>query len=219
MDTISITIGIILMDKTTTCKRMYKEFTRVFNKIRKNDKYIINDFYIRYDEPNIIEFIKSHQCDSIIISGSEERICNKNSPDLPLSVLKMGLPILALCYGYEWIVTKLGGKVATFKDAQKHSYRKFIEFKVPFKLSKKSYAFCHHEYISTLPYSEGWQEIYRNEDEIWIAVHSKKNWLCLQFHPEVSILSGEAFYTAWINWLKDSAILKIHRFKDSKNDL
>jgi GMP synthase-like glutamine amidotransferase len=205
-----ISICIIMMDATPDCKRMHKEFTSVFNKIRKNGTYNVIDHYIRYDEPNIVRFIKINACEAIILSGSEARIIYENTPNLPIGILKTGLPILALCYGYEWIVKKLGGKVATFKDGQKHSYRKYIEFNTPFILSRKPYAFCHHEYISALPKNSEWEEIHKNGDQIWIAQNKKNNWLCLQFHPEASLKSGEAFYTAWIKWFKENSSLKIN---------
>lgn len=198
------------MDKSSDCIRMKNEFTRLFKKIRTNDngngndKQIIIDNYIRYDEPNIVGFIKKNNCNAIILSGSEARITKIHAPDIPINIFKLGLPILGLCYGYELMMKKFGGKVATFKDDKKHSYRKFITMTEPFQVPKKLYAFCHHEYISALPPQKEWIKSISNDDQIWAAYNNDKKWLCLQFHPEVSIKSGVIFYEAWINWLKDS---------------
>jgi len=188
----------IIMMADDDYNRIHGEFTKVFEKLQD-----VTIFYIHHSESNILRRIKSHNTDAIILSGSEKNILSKSGPTLPIGILKLGLPILALCYGYEWIVKKLGGKVATFEDGNKHSYSKYLQLTKPFSVPKKRYAFCHHQYISALPSSGQWEELHRNGDEIWIAQNSAHKWLCLQFHPEVYPSSAIAFYSRWITWLKE----------------
>jgi len=168
-----------------------------------------------YNDINLIQSIKklkkNFKYNAIILSGSTKRVLEAGAPDLPIEILKLKLPILALCYGYEWIVKVLGGKIATFEDGNEHKYNKFIEFNKPFNLSKQKYFFYHYDYIKELPFTNkikgivnDWEPLYTHDDQIWIAQNKHMKILGLQFHPESHRKSGIAFYSAWINWLKEN---------------
>jgi len=201
-----IRICILMMDVGEYCERMRDQFVRVFKKIRSDDGGVIVQF-IRYDEKNILKKIRAAKCDAIILSGSNQRIFASDAPDLPRGILRMGLPILGLCYGYEWMVHTLGGKVATFTDGKNHTYRKYITIGSPFviKVPKKQYKFLHHEYVSELP--KGWESVYKTDGhdagQIWIGQHKEREFYGLQFHPEVFPSSAIAFYSRWVAWLKE----------------
>ena len=59
----------------------------------------------------------------IIITGSSYRINDPTSPKIPDFILKLKVPILAICYGFECIAKKIG----TFPDNKLHYYNKMIE--------------------------------------------------------------------------------------------
>ena len=207
MDLNEIRICILMMDVGEYCQRMTDQFVRVFKKIKG-----VNVHFIRYDEEHIMKKIRAAKCDAIIISGSNQRIFASDAPELPRGILWMGLPILGLCYGYEWMVHKLGGKVATFTDGKEYEYRKYITIRRPFviEVPKKQYKFLHHDYISELP--KGWEVVCRATaqdntqsptPQIWIGQHKERDFYGMQFHPEVFPSSAIAFYSRWVAWLKE----------------
>src|SRR3989344_4625084 len=47
----------------------------------------------------------------IILSGGPQSVYDKESPQADPGIFDLGIPILGLCYGHQWIAEKLGGKV------------------------------------------------------------------------------------------------------------
>lgn len=47
----------------------------------------------------------------IIISGGPRSVLDKDSPFIPMSILKSGIPILGICYGMQLLAHQFGGKV------------------------------------------------------------------------------------------------------------
>jgi GMP synthase-like glutamine amidotransferase len=176
---------------------MLEQFNNTFKTINNCCIY-----YIQYNQPNIIKYLRHNNINAIILSGSRKRILEENSPTLPHKIIKLGIPILALCYGFEWIAKLVGGNVATFKDKKLHKYNKFLKFEQPFKVPPKKYAFNHHDYINDLP--NGWDKLIIYDDQIWVAYNKQSKILGLQFHPEVNKSSNIAFYSQWIAWLKEN---------------
>jgi GMP synthase-like glutamine amidotransferase len=206
---------IILMDDDITyINKLMTQFNYSFNKVNEkinnNDGIYVQLHYIKYNTMNIIDIIKDYKSqfkyNVIILSGSTKRVLQDGSHDLPKNILRLKIPVLALCYGYEWIVKVLGGKVATFENNKEHVYNKFIEFKKPFTVSKQKYHFYHHDYIKELPSggnNNEWVALCVHDDQIWAAHNEKLQIMCLQFHPEFHKKSGIEFYSKFIAWLKE----------------
>jgi GMP synthase-like glutamine amidotransferase len=208
--------------------KMIRHFNYVFNKLNSADSGVdgvstgeqhIQVQYMVYNTSNLIDILqnykKIYKYNAIILSGSSKRVLEEGAPDLPKEILRLKIPILGLCYGFQWMVKVLGGKVATFLDKKEHKYNKWIEFKKPFNISTEKYYFYHHDYIQELPHSGSqWESIYENnqnnvneknnEHQIWIAENKKMGLLGLQFHPESHRKSAIAFYSTWIAWLKEN---------------
>jgi GMP synthase (glutamine-hydrolysing) len=55
----------------------------------------------------------------IILSGGPSSIYNGSSPKASLEFLRLGVPVLGICYGFQWMVHALGGDV---KRAERHEY-------------------------------------------------------------------------------------------------
>jgi GMP synthase-like glutamine amidotransferase len=191
------------MDDNDKKKNLDKEhFLNIFKIIDSSIEVIFKLF----SDLNLVKFIisKEQRIDAFILSGSSYRILEDSSPQLPKRILSLGIPILGLCYGFEWIVQVLGGTVATFENKKEHIYNKFIEIEKPFKVSKIKYAFNHYDYIQKLPKNWSISLTHKEgiDEQIWIAYDNNKQIMGLQFHPEKYKKSGVEFYRCWLSWLK-----------------
>jgi GMP synthase (glutamine-hydrolysing) len=151
-------------------------------------------------EKHLLETVKKLQADGILFTGSSRRISRVTEYILPTDIMELGIPILGICYGFQWMVWKQHGKNGTFQDKKLHEYHRVLEITGPFSLSKRKYAFSHHDYINELPNS--WTKSISWEDQIWMAYEKETGHIGIQFHPELHFASTKAFFTAWFQWLK-----------------
>lgn len=165
------------------------DFTKLFSKDVRLTIY-------KPDEPELLDKLKGFS--GIIISSSNRRIhIDKSRHQLPKELLNLGIPILGICYGFQWMTHVLGGIVATFSDKKIRKYNKFIEIKEPFMVSRHKYRFNHHDYIATIP--TGFTQVLSKDNEIWIAYDKEKNYIGIQFHPEIYVSTGKEFFMKWIS--------------------
>ena len=66
-----------------------------------------------------LEEIRSYHPVGIILSGGPSSVYDKNAPHANKSVFELGLPVLGICYGLQFMVYALGGKV---RPAAKREY-------------------------------------------------------------------------------------------------
>ncbi len=145
--------------------------------------------YCRIVSPEItIEKIKSLNPGGIILSGGPSSIYEKNSPKTDPKIFDLGVPVLGICYGMQFMIDTLGGKV---KSARKREYgfaRLIIkETDGIFKGLGDEPVQCwmsHGDSADELP--KGF-EISASTDNTPIAaiVNKEKKFYGLQFHPEV----------------------------------
>ncbi len=144
--------------------------------------------FCQIEPPGIdIDTIKSLKPDGIILSGGPSSIYEKNSPKVDTAIFDLGIPVLGICYGMQFMVDTLGG---TVKKATKREYG-FAELNVkkPESLFEKidqstTCWMSHGDSISKLP--KGFS-ITASTDNTPVAAaeNVKKNLYGLQFHPEV----------------------------------
>ncbi|MCL2661137.1 MAG: glutamine-hydrolyzing GMP synthase, partial [Acidobacteriaceae bacterium] len=60
-----------------------------------------------------LEQVKSLQPKGVILSGGPSSVYDAGAPSADAAVLAMGVPVLGICYGLQFVVHHLGGKVAT----------------------------------------------------------------------------------------------------------
>lgn len=144
--------------------------------------------YCRIAPPDITAGqIRALAPEGIILSGGPSSIYEKNSPKADIDIFKLGIPILGICYGMQFMVHCLGGNV---KQAKKREYG-FAELHVKRRtgmfsdVDKKTVTWMSHgDSIHTLP--KGFV-ITASTDNTKVAAiaHSRKKFYGFQFHPEV----------------------------------
>jgi GMP synthase (glutamine-hydrolysing) len=125
--------------------------------------------------------------EGIILSGGPASIYEKGAPRVDSGIFKLGIPILGICYGLQYMVDALGGRV---ERAAKREYG-FAELLVKKKkgifkgVDEKTQCWMSHgDKIGTLP--AGFVVTASTENApIAAAEDSKKGFYGLQFHPEV----------------------------------
>jgi GMP synthase (glutamine-hydrolysing) len=144
--------------------------------------------YCQIEPPSITaEKVEALNPEGIILSGGPSSIYEKHSPRVDIGIFDLGIPILGICYGMQFMVDTLGGKV---KKARKREYG-FAEltrrhpsglFKA---ISRKSQVWMSHgDSISALPDGFNITAVTDNTP-VAAAAHTKRKFYCLQFHPEV----------------------------------
>ena len=56
--------------------------------------------------------IRARQPIGIVLSGGPDSVYERNAPQADPEVLRLGIPVLGICYGMQWMAQVLGGRVA-----------------------------------------------------------------------------------------------------------
>lgn len=151
-----------------------------------------------YTTQKIMNKIRTLKLEGIILSGSNHRILKTSLYSLK-GLLDLNIPLLGICFGYQWMVHTLKGTVDSYKDEKLHEYSKVFEILDPFYVAKRKYEFSHHDFIIKLPTL--WIPVLQHDSQIWMAYRPDKKWIGIQFHPEKHMASGKTFFTNWIKFL------------------
>ncbi|MDD5490106.1 MAG: glutamine-hydrolyzing GMP synthase, partial [Candidatus Moranbacteria bacterium] len=135
-------------------------------------------------------WLKNNKPQAVILSGGSASVYEENSPQPPKNILKLGVPILGICYGMQWVSHKTGGKVVAH-HARKEYGEAVVKFSTKDTLfrgikSKNVVWASHGDSVEKVP--AGFEIIARSEDGKVIEGMSsaaKKIW-GVQFHPEVT---------------------------------
>ncbi len=147
-----------------------------------------NKVYCRIEPPSIsLQDVKAMEPEGIILSGGPASIYHPDSPKIDPGIFELGIPVLGICYGMQFMVDQLGGKVAR---ARKREYG-FAELRVKSRASifkalpaRSQCWMSHGDSIVELP--EGFKVIgYTENTPVAAAANLKKRLFGLQFHPEV----------------------------------
>ena len=133
-----------------------------------------------------LEEIRSHSPLGIILSGGPSSVYDAEAPPTDPGVLQLGLPVLGICYGLQFMVHTLGGKV---RAADKREYgHAQVEIQNACRLfeglpTKLSVWMSHGDEAVELP--AGFQLVASSPSAVAaIAAPERKMW-AVQFHPEV----------------------------------
>ncbi len=148
-----------------------------------------NHVYCLIEPPTIkIDAIKRLDPEGIILSGGPSSIYEKSSPKIHPVVFKLGIPVLGICYGMQFMLSALGGHV---KRAGRREYG-FAELNIlrptgVFKgIQKKTPCWMSHgDSIQRLP--AGFTISASTENSaVAAAAHRNRKLMGVQFHPEVA---------------------------------
>lgn len=148
-----------------------------------------HNVYCQIDPPDVVDadYVKTLNPEGIILSGGPSSIYDENSPRIDKAILDLGIPVLGICYGMQFMLDALG---ATVERADKREYG-FAELMVKdpsgtFEgVSEKTQCWMSHgDSLKSLP--EGFQITASTANtEIAAVVNKGKRFYGLQFHPEV----------------------------------
>lgn len=135
-----------------------------------------------------LEKIKSDSAiRAIILSGGPSSVYAKNAPHPDGAVLKLGIPVLGICYGLQLIAYLLGGEV---DPAARREYGRAELFFDPAEVffqgisSPTQVWMSHGDHLTRLP--KNFRRIAHTENSPIAAVANKAQKIYgLQFHPEV----------------------------------
>jgi GMP synthase (glutamine-hydrolysing) len=134
-----------------------------------------------------IDKIKGKKPDGIILSGGPASVYAKNSPKVTNEIFHLGIPVLGICYGGQYIAQKFGGKV---KRAELREYgRAKLEILSDDDLFRgiQQNTLCwmsHTDYIEEAP--EEFRVIAKTQAcPVCAMKNEEKKIYAVQFHPEV----------------------------------
>lgn len=134
-----------------------------------------------------IDYVRSLKPEGIILSGGPASIYEKQSPKIDKAIFDLGIPVLGICYGMQFMIHSLGG---TVKKAKKREYG-FAELKIKtqkdlFKHVDKTTKCWMSHGDSTVKLPAGFKITASTENtEIAATVNKNKKYYGVQFHPEV----------------------------------
>jgi GMP synthase (glutamine-hydrolysing) len=145
--------------------------------------------YCQIEPPDIaISKIRSVAPEGIILSGGPASIYEKDSPKVDSQIFDLGIPVLGICYGMQYMIHTLGGKV---ENAAKREYGpaelNVLDHSGAFNGVKPATScwMSHGDSVTGLP--AGFKITASTENTAAAAVENPGRKLYgLQFHPEVA---------------------------------
>jgi GMP synthase (glutamine-hydrolysing) len=147
-----------------------------------------NHVYCQIEPPDIsIAAIKALKPEGIILSGGPASIYSKGAPRVDRGIFDLGIPLLGICYGLQYMVDSLGGKVIGSKKRE-YGFAELLIKKqqgIFGKVTKKTQCWMSHgDSIGSLP--EGFAITASTANTpVAAAEDVQRDFYGLQFHPEV----------------------------------
>ena len=145
--------------------------------------------YCQIEPPTIsLEQIRTLATEGIILSGGPASIYEKSSPKVAAGIFDLGVPILGICYGMQYMVDALGGEV---RGAEKREYG-FAELHIKVAtgifhgIEKKAKCWMSHgDTVRRL--AKGFRVTASTPNtRVGATENFEKKFYGLQFHPEVA---------------------------------
>lgn len=131
--------------------------------------------------------IKEMQPQGIIFTGGPASVYEDNAPKIEEEVFHLGIPVLGLCYGMQFMAQTLGGKVQSAEMREFGKTPVTVNTSSPlFKgLQEKEIVWMSHtDYVSDIP--EGFEIVaYTDNCPVAAMQNPAKKLYAMQYHPEV----------------------------------
>ncbi len=133
-----------------------------------------------------LDEMKSYAPVGIVLSGAPWSVYDKDAPPADVRLFELGLPVLGICYGLQFMVHALGGKV---RPADKREYGHaevdiIVESALFAGLAKRQAVWMSHG-DEALELPPGFELTARTAQAVAGIQNLKKKWFAVQFHPEV----------------------------------
>jgi GMP synthase (glutamine-hydrolysing) len=134
-----------------------------------------------------VEEIRAQEPVGIVLSGGPSSVYDKDAPVCDRKTLDLGVPVLGICYGMQWLAHSLGGKV---ERAERREYgRARLDIKLDSKLfrgvpKQLNVWNSHGDHVAGLP--EGFHVTARTHNAIAAVEHPASRFYGVEFHPEVN---------------------------------
>ena len=138
--------------------------------------------------PSALAAAKEMPLGGIILSGGPASVYGQDAPQVPAELLELGVPVLGICYGMQWMCQQLGGNVegSTEREFGHTSIRIGREEQLFEGVEGLTVVWMSHgDKVLSLP--DGF-ETYASSDNCEFAAvgDPKRGFFGVQFHPEVS---------------------------------
>jgi GMP synthase (glutamine-hydrolysing) len=134
-----------------------------------------------------LEEIRSFEPVGIVLSGGPSSVYDSNAPACDPAVLQLGVPVLGICYGMQWLAHTLGGKVVPaerreYGPAQleiEHESKLFAGVPVRLKVWES-----HGDHVVGLP--KGFHRTGKTDNAVAAVENPETKMYGVEFHPEVN---------------------------------
>src|SRR5271167_1759243 len=134
-----------------------------------------------------LEEIRALEPVGIVLSGGPSSVYDKDAPLCDPNVLQLGVPVLGICYGMQWLTHSLGGKVAPA------ARREYGPAQLDMACDSKLFTGIpdhlkiwnsHGDHVVEVP--SGFAITAHTDNAIAAIEHAEKKFYCVEFHPEVN---------------------------------
>ncbi len=134
-----------------------------------------------------LEKIKELRPMGVIFTGGPNSVYEENAPVMEREVFELGIPVLGLCYGMQFMAHKLGGTVkqAGTREFGKTKMRVITKSPLFEGLSTEETVWMSHvDYVESIP--EGFTIVATTEHcPVAAMMNEEKGLYAMQYHPEV----------------------------------
>jgi GMP synthase (glutamine-hydrolysing) len=133
-----------------------------------------------------LDEIRKLEPSGLVLSGGPSSVYDKGAPVCDANVLKLGLPVLGICYGMQWIAHALGGRV---ERAERREYGparlELLNGSELFRGFPRELRVwnSHGDHVLALP--AGFKTTGRTENAIAAVEDPARKIYAVEFHPEV----------------------------------
>jgi GMP synthase (glutamine-hydrolysing) len=133
-----------------------------------------------------VEQIRKYEPSGIVLSGGPNSVYDKDAPPCDARVLALGVPVLGICYGLQWMTHTLGGRV------ERADRREYGRTELVVKNGSSLFAGMprklriwnsHGDHVKSLP--AGFHVTGETGNAVSAAEDPTRKLYAVQFHPEV----------------------------------